>query len=383
MARVKPILATVSGDAMSDDQYDALIVGARVAGAPLAALLGDAGYRVLLIDRAAFPSPTLSTHYFRGARGVTVLERLGVLDDVLALGCPPLTCQYNYLDGATEPVVNPPQEPGAVGYCLSVRRETLDALLLRRARACPTVEVLQETRATALLREGERVIGATLATPAGERAVRARIVVGADGRHSFVARAVDAPVEESESPYRAIYYCYVRGFPGPGGGAADGPEFSRFGDEVAYVFPSDDGVTCVALSLNLATYRWLRQRPRERFCERIAAHRGLAGRFAGATWEGRLLGCGPERNYVRVPVGPGWALVGDAGMHQDPWSGVGIDKATVHAGLLAEALVRWFGGTSSEEDALAWYHERRNADGMASYRFTVERSKDLSQPIPA
>jgi len=370
-----------SGEAMADDHYDALIIGARVAGAPLAALLGDAGHRVLLVDRAAFPSPTLSTHYFRGARGVAVLRQLGVLDAVLALGCPPLTCQYNYLDGAAKSAINPPQEPGEVGYCLSVRRDALDALLIRRAGACPSVEVLEGTRATALLREGGRVIGATLATPDGERSVRARIVVGADGRHSFVARAVGAPVAESEPAYRALYYRYVRGFPGPGGGAPDGPEFSRFDDEVAYVFPSDDGVACVALSVNLPTYRWLRQRPEERFGERIVAHRGLAGRFAAATVEGRLLGCGPERNYVRVPVGPGWALIGDAGMHQDPWSGLGIDKATVQATFLADTLGRWFGGGASEGEALAEYHARRDADGLASYRFTVERSKDFRAPI--
>ncbi len=364
---------------MGDDSYDALIIGARVAGAPLAILLGDAGYRVLLVDRAAFPSPTLSTHFFRGARGVSVLKQLGVLDAVLALGCPPLTCQYNYLDGAPEPVVNPPQEPGAIGYCLSVRRDPLDALLIGRARACASVAVWEETRATALVWEGERVAGATLATPAGEQTVRARIVVGADGRHSFVAGAVAAAVVESEPPHRAIYYCYVRGFSGPGGTEGEGPEFSRLGDEVAYVFPSDAGLTCVALSVNLPTYRWVRQEPRARFCARIMAHGGLAARFAAATWEGRLLACGPERNYVRVPVGPGWALVGDAGMHQDPWSGLGIDKATVQARLLATALGRWFGGEALEGEVLAWYHAQRDADGLASYRFTVERSKDFRQ----
>ena len=138
-------------------------------------------------------------------------------------------------------------------------------------------------------------------------------------------------------------------------------------------------MACVALSVNLPTFRWLRQRPQERFSERLAAHRGLAGRFAAATWEGRLLGCGPERNYVRVPVGPGWALVGDAGMHQDPWSGHGIDKATVHATLLAEALGKWFTGNTSEQEALTAYHARRNEDGLASYRQTVALAKDLRQ----
>ncbi len=362
-----------------DHEYDALVVGARVAGATVAALLGDAGYRVLLIDRATFPSDTRSTHYFRGGRAVTVLKHLGVLDDVLSLGCPPLTCQYNYLNGATEPVVNPAQQPGEVAYCLSVRRTTLDHLLVHRARRCPTVTMLEGTRVLHLLREGDRVVGARLATPQGEQTVWAGIVVGADGRQSFVARAVDAPCEASDAPHRAVYYCYLGDFPGPCGAPPDGPEFSRIEDEIAYIFPSDGNLACVALSVNLPTFQWLRQRPRERFCERIAAHRGLAARFAAATWEGRLLACGPERNYVRVPVGPGWALVGDAGMHQDPWSGTGMDKAMVHATFLAEALGQWFAGDMSDRDALAAYHARRNVDGMESYRTTVDLSRDLRQ----
>src|SRR5262252_5577996 len=97
------------------DEVDVLIVGARVAGATLAALLGDAGWRVLLVDRATFPSPTLSTHFFRGGRAIAVLAHLGLLDAVLALGSPPLVCEYRYQDGATQPAVEPPREPGDVG----------------------------------------------------------------------------------------------------------------------------------------------------------------------------------------------------------------------------------------------------------------------------
>ncbi len=72
-------------------EYDVIVVGARIGGSTVAALLGDAGYRVLLVDRATFPSPTLSTHFFRGGLALSVFKRLGVLDDVLALGSPRLT----------------------------------------------------------------------------------------------------------------------------------------------------------------------------------------------------------------------------------------------------------------------------------------------------
>ena len=117
------------------DRYDVIVVGARIGGSTLAALLGDAGASVLLLDRAPFPSTTTSTHFFRGAGMVGVLERLGVLDEVLELGCPPLTREFNYEDGAAKGEEGPPQDPGTVGYCLSVRREPLDLILLRRAAA--------------------------------------------------------------------------------------------------------------------------------------------------------------------------------------------------------------------------------------------------------
>lgn len=353
-----------------------------MAGSTLAALVGAAGYRVLLVDRAPFPSPTLSTHFFRGARGVGMLRRLGVLEAVLALGCPRLTREYRYLDGAATPAIAPPQDPGALGYCLSVRRAPLDHILAARAAAVPTVDFLPRTRVAALTRGDGRVTGVRLAAPDGARAVRARCVVGADGRHSFVARAVAAPVETTEAGHRGMYYRYVRGLPGPEGGPPDGPEFARLDDELAYLFPSDAGLACLVLSLNLRDYARLRAAPEEYFRARMLARPGWAARVAAATADGPLLGCGPAPNYVRTPGGPGWALVGDAGMHQDPWSGVGIDKAAVHAGFLADELARWFAGDAAEEEALAAYRARRDADGLASYHLTVARSRDL-RPAPA
>src|SRR5579859_4161173 len=130
-------------DEITEEPYDALIVGGRVAGATVASLLGDVGYRVLLVDRDTFPSPTLSTHYFRGGRAVSVLKRLGVLDEVMRLGCPPLECEYRFRNGTTQPEVRPAQQPGDVSFCLSVRRGPLDFVLVRRAASRRSVHVLQ------------------------------------------------------------------------------------------------------------------------------------------------------------------------------------------------------------------------------------------------
>ena len=362
---------------MIDREYDAIVVGARIAGSTVAALLGDAGYHVLLVDKATFPSTTSSTHYFRGTGLVDVLARLKLLDGVLALGCPPLAYQYMYNEQTERHAVIPTPYPGDSGFDLSVRREPLDSLLLQRALSSSSVDLVEQTRVTALLWEDEQVVGVRLLTPQGSHDVRTRIVIGADGRHSFVARTVDAPLEESAPPTRAIYYRYVAGFPGPHGISPNGSEYSLLGDELVYVFPSDAGLTCFALSTNLTDFARMRTKPEERFGERLAQHRGIADRFLAAQPVGPFLGCGPEVNYVRVPAGPGWALVGDAGMHQDPCTGLGMDMAGTHASFLAEALCEWFDGRLSQSEALASYHQRRNEHALEDYRRTVYIARDL------
>lgn len=362
------------------DEYDAVVVGARVAGATVAAFLGDAGYRVLLVDRGSFPSPALSTHFFRGKGMVWVLRDLGILDAVLGTGAPPLVRQYVYIGGEAGYAVEPPQEPGDIGYCLSVRRITLDDLLVRRATAFPTVELRERTRVVDLVTEGDRVVGARLTGPDGEQTVRARMVIGADGRHSGIARAVSAENEQWDEATRATYYCYVRGFGPREGDVPDGPEFSLRDDELAYVFPSEAGYTCLALSINLQEYTSLgptRESRAAHLSALLDQHQGIGPRWHASTMEGGWLGAGPEPYYVRTPVGPGWALIGDAGVHQDPWSGFGMDMAGVQARWLAQALISWWRGDRSETDALQMFRRQRDEHALERYRTSVEFGRDL------
>jgi flavin-dependent dehydrogenase len=361
-------------------ECEVLVIGGRIAGSTLAALLGEAHHDVIVADRAAFPSPTLSTHFFRGAGGVAVLQRLGVLDQVLALGAPELACQYDYLEGEESFRLGPPQDPGEAGFCLSVRREPLDDILLRRASREPGVRVLPGTRLVELIHRDGRVVGGVLARGGDMVRVRSRFTIGADGRHSRVAAAAGAGLELSDKPARALYYQYMRGFPSPGPGP--GPEFSLRGDQMAYVFPSDAGVTCVAVSVNLAAFQHIRRSLASEFPQVIAAHPGLADRFRRAEPVSRILGCGPEPYYVRQPSGPGWALAGDASIHQDPWTGAGIDFANTHATFLAEALLEVIDGHRPEAKSLADYRIRRNEHGLATYKETTELAKDL-RAIPA
>ena len=358
------------------ERVDVVVVGARVAGATLAALLGDAGVRVLLVDRASFPSATLSTHFFRGGQAISVFRRLGVLDRLLALGAPPLRCEYTYIDDVAAEV-GPPQDPGEIGYSLSVRREALDEVLVRRAAASPVVELAERARLDDLLWRDGRVVGVLLEGPSGRRAVAAAVVVGADGRRSKVAKLVGADDQERRPGARTLYYRYVRGFASPG--EEIGAEFSLRGDEIAYVFPSDDGFACVAVSSPKSLFSEFRASPSATLDTRIGRHRQIAERYEAALRDEAVLGTAPEDNYVRLPYGEGWALVGDAGMHQDPWSGQGIDMAAMHGAMLADELTLALHGDVDLLDALARYRTRRDEHGLEAWRETVTKADDLAQ----
>jgi flavin-dependent dehydrogenase len=359
-------------------EVDVLIVGARVAGSILAALLGATGRRVLVVDRATFPSATLSTHFFRGSGCAGVLRTLGVLEEVLATGAPPLIRDYNADALTGDARADPAEDAGELGFNLSVRRETLDGMLVDRARREPTVEVRERTSLGDLVWRGERVVGATIAAGGSQEEVRARVVVGADGHASRVARAVGAPTQEHVEAFRVLYYRYARGFGGPGG-EPDGPEFSLGDDELVYVFPSDDRVACVALSLNLHDYARLRTDAEARFHERLSSHAFVSERAERAVWDGRLWACGPRPVEARIPAGPGWALVGDASMHVDPWTGEGMDNAAVHATFLATAIDDVLSGRADEGDAWAAYHAKRDDHALAGMRENVRLGRDLNQ----
>ncbi len=362
-----------------DHFYDAVVVGARIAGSTAAALLGEHGLRVLLVERVRFPSTTISTHFFRGDGLVAVLDKLSILDEVLALGPPPLRREWSFGFGTPGPDGSPPQEPGEAGFSLSVRRSPLDDLLIRRAARTEGVEIAQPATVTGLLREDGRVVGARLRDREAEYDVRSSVVVGADGRHSLVAREVAAAAEHEVEALRTLYYRYVSGWCGPDGEPPDAAEFSLNGDEIAYVFPSDAGLACIGVSAPRDDFGAFRAAPDAELGRRIEAHPGLAARWANAAPAGRAAGGPPEPSWMRTPTGPGWLLVGDAAVHQDPWTGAGMDTAGRHAVLAAEAIADWLGGIVTEEEALARYRRARDEHVLADWRECTTLARDLSQ----
>src|SRR3972149_2259049 len=241
---------------------DIIVVGARVSGCVLASLLGRQGHRVLLLDRARFPSDTLSTHFFQ-TPAMQAFERIGCLPEVLR-AAPRLTAYFNDLDGHifTEPAEGPAESP----FALSVRRITLDAILARQAAATENVSLLQGSRVTRLLADGGRVDGVAWTDGTREHRATARAVVGADGGGSYIAASVHPKLEHGEPVRRAMYYSYFEGLEQQPGPAA---EFHFRGDHLVYVFPSDSGLTLIAASVPISEFASFRRDPAGRLLEEI------------------------------------------------------------------------------------------------------------------
>ena len=360
-------MVAMGATARSETSSDAIVVGGRVAGALTAAYLASAGLEVVVLESGSVSSGTISTHFFRGDGLVRGLSEIGVLDQVLATGPPRLTCDYWYADAGKQPLVEPPQEPGDAGYCLSVRRETLDPMLAAYVARLPGVTWLGRRRVVDRLDADGRLVGVVDSAGAAHAA---ELVVGADGRRSTVARLVGASQQQQHEAARLLIYCYVTGYASPG--PQNGAEFSLRGNEIAYVFPSDHGVTCLGVSVPIARSEEARAGVDSFFDRCLSQHHGLWPRYQASQRLGRVVAGQPTSDYVRRPSGPGWALVGDAGVHQDPWSGEGMDSAARQARALAATFV------AGDDRWPPRYADARDAVALQAYEDTVSIAEDLS-----
>lgn len=351
--------------------YDAIIVGARCAGSPTAMLLARKGYRVLLVDRATFPSDTLSTHYLHQP-GVASLARWGLLDDVVRSGCPPIRCQS--LDFGPFALRTAPTPAGDIadGYC--VRRTVLDDILVHAA-ADAGVKVRQGFSVTELLTEDGRVTGIRGHSKSGQVTERAPIVIGADGVNSLVARTVQAPAYRVYPTMTCAYFSYFDGID-----ITDAELYPRPGRSIIAA-PTNDGLTLVICYWPAAEFHAVRADIEQHFLASLELAPGLAERVRNATRAERFRGTGNLPNYFRRPQGDGWALVGDAGYHKDPILALGITDAFRDAELLADALDAGFSGRKPLDEAMADRERRRNELAAQGFENTLQFAT-LEPPPP-
>ncbi|HEX7262898.1 MAG TPA: FAD-dependent monooxygenase [Candidatus Dormibacteraeota bacterium] len=351
-------------------EYDALIVGGRVAGASLALLLARQGRRVLVADRDEFPSDTMSTH-FMSLVGVGALKKLGVIDDILGAGFRRITRHRTWIGDCC--FEGPAGPPGT--FSLSPRRDVLDSALLGHATKAGA-QFEQRTRVDSLVTEGGRVVGAVLQTAGGDRReVRARVVVGADGKSSRVAGWVGATEYDAVPAMRPVYYGYFHGIePRP-----EATVELMFGDDqLGFLFPMRTDEDCLAIELQPKDFDEFRTDHVAAFTARAKMLPEMKRRMQNAKLEGKLIGSKGIENYFRKPFGPGWALTGDAGYLKDPSTGLGITDAFEQSFMLAESLGAWFDGADWEQ-TMSGFQQKRDQMMKPQYDLTLEftRMQDI------
>ncbi len=353
--------------------YDAIVVGARCAGSPTAMLLARQGHRVLLVDRAVFPSDTLSIHYIHQP-GVARLQRWGLLGQVAASNCPPI----RRLDFDTGSFVlsGPPAPADGVADGYAPRRTVLDKTLVDAAAAAG-VEVRERFTVEALLTDGTRVTGIRGRERSGARSVgeKARVVIGADGLHSLVARSVGAHKYNERSAFTCAYYAYWKGV------TVESAELYARPDRMIIAAPTNDGRVVVIVYWPIRAFQDVRADIERHFLDAVALAPPLAERLAKGERVERFRGTADLPNFFRKPCGPGWALVGDAGYHKDPITALGISDAFRDAELLAEAVHEGLAGSRPMEETLAEYQRRRDQAAIPLYELTCQNAA-LQPPPP-
>ena len=352
--------------------YDAIVVGARCAGAPTAMLLARAGHRVVLVDRARFPSDTLSTHFIHQP-GVARLKRWGLLEEVAASGCPPVRTLRLDLGDLVLSGSPAPADDVADAYC--VRRTVLDHIGVEAA-ARAGAEVREGFAVRELTFDGDRVTGIRgRGQDGGTVTERARIVIGADGVASPVARAVGAPAYDVHPTLTCAYYAYWSGV------ELEGAELYPRPGRMIIAAPTNDGLVFSIAYWPRAEFGRVRTDVERHFEEALSLVPGLAERLRRGERVERFRGTGRLPNFRRRPHGDGWALVGDAGYHKDPILALGISDAYRDAELLAEAVDAGLSGRRRLADALAGYERRRNELSAQGYEMTI-RFAGLGPPPP-
>ena len=314
-------------------KLDAIVVGARCAGAATAMLLAGGGARVLLVDKGAYGTDMLSTHaLMRGA--VLQLDRWGVLPAVVASGTPAIhSTTFCYAESdATVPI----EPKHGVGALYAPRRTVLDRLLVDAA-VKSGVDIRYGVRVDEVNVDSRgRVIGISAVEGGRRRDLEADIVIGADGLHSTIARQVGAPRIVEGRHATGVLYGYWEGL-----SADEYRWWFKQGVSMGSI-PTNGGATCVFVAVPSARFR------DEVGGNAAAAYlrliRQISPAFAERLRESVCVepvrGFGGHRGFIKRGSGPGWALVGDAGYFKDPSTAHGITDAFRDAELLARGILR-------------------------------------------
>lgn len=349
--------------ASNGSAYDAVVVGASLAGCTAATRLGRAGLRVALVEKSPDPNAfkRICTHFIQSS-AVPTLQRLGVLEELERMGALRSRARIWSRWGWIMPPPHPEVPAG-----VNIRRERLDPFLRRLAAETPGVELTLGVAAEELLRDGDGAVsGVVVRDRHGARTtLRAPLTIGADGRDSTIAEL--AAVKTRRRPHgRFAYAAYYEG-PQPAG-APDGSLW-LLDPSMAAVFPTDEGLTlyaCMPSNDRLPEFRRDVERGLQRFVSEIPDAPPILESRRVSPVAGKL----DMTNVLRAPIAPGLALIGDAALALDPLWGIGCGFALQMADWLVDAVAPALAGEQPLSQGLAAYRKRQRV-GLKEHAATI------------
>jgi flavin-dependent dehydrogenase len=353
--------------------YDVIVVGARCAGSPLAMLLARQGAKVLLVDRATFPSDIPHGHFVH-RHGPRRLQQWGLLDRVAAR-TPAITRML--FDWGDFPLLAGDLVENGVAWAFGPRRTTLDKILVDAAVESGA-ELREGFNVDEYLFEDGVMVGIRGREPGGRTVdERATLTVGADGRHSRLARTVQAPVYNDVPPILGYYFSYWSD--------VETEPFELYvrpgARRVIFSFKTEHDLFCIFVGFPMEELPEFRRDIDARFMQSLDLAPELSARIRAGRRVERFYGASDLPNFYRKPFGPGWALVGDAGAHKDPYLALGISDAFRDGEFLAQAISEGLSGTCPLQEALARYERQRNEASDFDYKENVTMAQ-LGPPDP-
>ena len=347
--------------------HDVIVIGARCAGSATAMLLARKGYRVCAIDKATFPSDTMSTLLVFPV-GMDCLERWGLADRVRASGCPSLRSWIMAFGDLS--LAGFPWSPHGIQETLAPRRTVLDKILVDAA-ASAGAEVREGFVFEGVLRDGDAVVGIRGRSQSGGACEeRARVVIGADGMRSGFAAAVGAEKVVERPALTCCYYSFFSGL------RATRVEMHVGVGRSGVVVPTNDGNALVSVQWSHGQFHEVRSDIEEHHRKALAElSPELGERMRAARREERFVGTADLQNFFRRSQGPGWALVGDAAYHKDPITAQGISDSFRYAELLADAVDEGLSRRRPLSEALGDYERRRTESAMPLFEWACRTAE--------
>jgi 2-polyprenyl-6-methoxyphenol hydroxylase-like FAD-dependent oxidoreductase len=363
-----------------DHDFDAIIVGARVAGTATAMMLGRKRLKVLLVDKSAFPSDTISTHIVL-AGGTRVLHRLGVLDMLEHLGGVRFSSMRTAGPGFDYSARLDKSED-IRGLCLT--RDKMDCAMVEAARSIECVAMREQFRVTDLVTEDGAIAGIRGEDSSGTHVPRAPLVIGADGLRSTFAKLASEKIGAFERKdvkcARAYYYAYFEGVPRAKLGDALITEFAASPGTASLACRCNGDLVVAAVAFDAGEMRDFRTDLSSNFMSYIGASSILGGILEGARIVGNIRSSGLLLNTWRDPVCDGAILLGDAGLHVDPLFGQGHSFALIGAEIFGELAPSWFEasrGAAIARETMSEFTRRRDAALMPYYNSSLKVSQHL------